>query len=195
LADPVLIHVGNARVAGRRYGVDPADILGVLSVESGTSAGGAPVEPGDHMGPPSFGQFTFATGRRLGVHFGDSRSETDAIARYLVELGYHKDRRRALAAYNGGAGNPQFSYADKVIAAAKRYAGAGGTTAPSPAPSPTSSPGDGQGDGVFDNSVKGDALKGLLWVATIGAGVTLAGLGVSRMVGVRSPLGQIGAAA
>src|SRR4051812_29446669 len=101
--DPVLrFHLGNARIAAKRHGVAVEDILAILRVEGGTSATGAPVAPGDGAGAPSFGQFTFGTARALGVKLGNSASETDAIARYLVQLGYHKDRLRAFGAYNGG---------------------------------------------------------------------------------------------
>jgi hypothetical protein len=177
--DPVLIHLANARKAGQRRGVRPADIMGILSVEGGTSAAGKPVAPGDAAGPPSFGQFTFGTGASLGVDYGDSASETDAIARYLNQLGYQRDAKRAIAAYNGGPGNPQFDYADKVIAAAKRYAGINAGDAPAgDAPAPSSS-----GGPLVDDAKRSGALKALLWVAAIGSGTVLFGLGASRTFG------------
>lgn len=187
--DPVLIHAGNAAIAARKYGVSAADILGILSVEGGTSATGQPVAPGDGAGPPSFGQFTFGTGRALGVKFGDSASETDAIARYLVQLGYHKDRTRAIAAYNGGPGNPQYGYAAKVLNAAKRYAGAGAGASSSATPTTTAAPGatdtpaaSSSGE-LFGQDKRSDLLKALLWVSLAAAGTALAGIGLKQSLG------------
>jgi hypothetical protein len=187
VADPVLIHVRNAQAAGERRNVRPADILGILSVEGGTSATGKPVAPGDRAGPPSFGQFTFGTGASLKVRYGDSASETDAIARYLNQLGYQSDRKRAIAAYNGGPGNPQFDYADKVIAAAKRYTGLNPKGDPSPA---AATPDDGQEDGrLIDEKKRSGAVTALLWVTLVGAGTVLFGLGASRSFGLRASSG------
>lgn len=181
MADPVLIHAGNAAKAGRKYGIDPAVILGILSVEGGTNPDGSPKAPADGAGPASYGQFTFGTGRALGVHYGNSASETDAIGRYLNQLGYQKDPQRAIAAYNGGPSNPQYGYAKKVLAAAGRYKGVGGTSAPSTS---GSSSGSGQ---LFGSSERSGALKALVWVAFVGVGASIAGLGLSRVVGVRNP--------
>lgn len=132
MSDPVLIHRAAAAAAGLRYHVDPADILGILSVEGGTSSTGQPVAPGDGAGPASYGQFTYETGKALGVKFGNSVSEVNAIAKYLNDLGYQKDRKKALAAYNGGPGNPQYDYADKVITASQKYGGKGDDKGGSP---------------------------------------------------------------
>jgi hypothetical protein len=188
VTDPVArFHAANAKAAGARYGVDPADILAIMFVEGGTSASGAPVRPGDGAGPPSYGQFTFGTGRALGVQFGNSASETDAIARYLVQLGYKKDRRRAFGAYNGGPGNPQMGYADKVIAAAKRYAGIGGgpvTSTPTPSSSDTGSSGGGGGRGLAQRLI-GGLPRLLLIVALFGGGLALAYVGLRDTTGAR----------
>lgn len=107
--------------ASKRYGIPREILFGILEVEGGTDASGRPVKPKDGAGPPSYGQFTYGTGKDLGVRYGDSNSEVDAIARYLIQLGWKKDKKRAVAAYNGGAGNPQYSYADKVFKAAEHY--------------------------------------------------------------------------
>lgn len=184
-ADPVLrFHLGNARIAARKYGVRVEDILGILRVEGGTSATGAPVAPGDGAGPPSFGQFTFGTGRSLGVKFGNSASETDAIARYLVQLGYHKDRLRALGAYNGGPGNPQMGYAAKVDAASKAYRGASGSSATGPATIPTADPSTqstvSAGGELIGADKRSGLLKALTWVALVTGGLALAGIGITR---------------
>jgi hypothetical protein len=189
--DPVLrFHLGNARIAARKYGVRVEDILAILHVEGGTSATGAPVAPGDGAGPPSFGQFTFGTGRSLGVKFGNSASETDAIARYLVQLGYHKDRLRAIGAYNGGPANPQMGYAAKVDRAAKAYRGASGgsaTTTPATTPTaggePTTTAAGGELIGADKRS---GLLKALTWVALVTGGLALTGIGITRTAGSAS---------
>jgi hypothetical protein len=191
VTDPVLIHAGNARNAARKWGIPASVILGILSVEGGTDSQGRPVAPGDGAGPPSFGQFTYGTGAQLGVKYGDSASETDAIGRYLTQLGYQKDPTRAIAAYNGGPGNPQYGYANKVLAAAKHYAGlSGGGAAPSPANGSagvqaTAAPEDSSGAGLFGTTERSGAVRALTYTALTVAGVALAGLGISRTAGLR----------
>lgn len=186
--DPVLMHVGNARRAAKRYGVAAADIMGILSVEGGTSSSGRPVAPRDGAGPASYGQFTYGTGASLGVKYGDSASETDAVARYLVQLGYKDDRTRAIAAYNGGPGNPQYDYAAKVENAAKRYAGAGTTTGGAAAPDEPATPAtsSSSGGGLIDEGKRSDALKALTWVGLAAGGTALIGLGLTRTVGLKA---------
>jgi hypothetical protein len=186
--DPVLrFHLGNARIAARKYGVRVEDILAILHVEDGTSATGAPVAPGDGAGAPSFGQFTFGTARALGVKLGNSASETDAIARYLVQLGYHKDRLRAFGAYNGGPGNPQMGYAAKVDQASKAYRGASGSSATTtPATVPTG--GDGSttaaaGGELIGADKRSGLLKAVTWVALVTGGLALTGIGITRTTG------------
>lgn len=114
-------HLQNAIAAGNKNNVAPADILAILEVEGGTDKNCRPVAPGDGLGPPSYGQFITATGKALGVQYGNSASETDAIARYLNELGYQDNRILSFAKYNGGPGNPQHTYSLKVDFAARKY--------------------------------------------------------------------------
>lgn len=143
MADPVLIHASNAAAAAERYGIPASVLLGILSVEGGTDGQGRPVAPADGAGPPSFGQFTYGTGKGLGIKYGDSASEVDGIARLLLQDGWKNDPDRAIGAYNGGIGNPQMGYAAKVRAAAARYVGfdTGASSAPSSgASSPSSAP-------------------------------------------------------
>lgn len=182
MADPVLIHAGNARAAARKHRVRVEHIMGILSVEGGTSEDGKPVKPGDGLGPPSYGQFITATGAALGVKYGDSASETDAIARYLNQLGYQKDPKRAIAAYNGGPGNPQYTYADKVINAAKRYVGADGPASPAASPSAPA-----RDTGALGIDVRSGATRALLWTVLVAAGVALAVMGASRAAGMGVP--------
>lgn len=184
MTDPVLIHAANAKKAGAKWGVDPAVILGLLSVEGGTSSSGKPVAPHDGAGPPSYGQFTYATGSSYGVKFGDSASETDAIGHYLHDLGYSSDPRTAIAKYNGGPGNPQYSYADKVLSAAKRY-GAGaitGTSAPAPSAGAQPTVAATQGSDLFADKASG--LKyASTWLVVLLAGLAVAAIGVNRSFG------------
>lgn len=191
--DPVLVHVANARAAAARYGVRVEDILGILSVEAGTDKSGNPVAPGDHAGPPSFGQFTYGTGRALGIKYGDSASETNGIARYLVQLGYKSNRERAIAAYNGGPGNPQFTYAAKVDAAARRYIGVGegvGAADPlTPAPAGSSSgvDVDGIAGWLFGPLLK-QVPEALLYIALVVGGAAMAYVGIKRTAGARQAI-------
>lgn len=183
--DPVLMHVGNARRAGRKYGIPAAVILGILHVEGGTDSRGRPVRPADGAGPPSYGQFTFGTGAAYGVRFGDSASETDAIARYLRDLGFDKNPERAIAAYNGGPGNPQYGYARKVINAARRYAGAGHDPKP-PSPNVDATRTDDEAPGgLVGAAEKTGAVRAITWLSLAAAGTVLLGLGTSRALGAR----------
>lgn len=194
MSDPVLIHTANAIKAGQRWGIPPSVILGILSVEGGTSASGKPVAPGDGAGPPSYAQATFGTGATYHVQYGNSASETDFIGHYLHDLGYDTDPTRAIAAYNGGPGNPQYSYASKVLAAAKHYTGlgAGDTTTPtsssSTAPATTDTTSDTSSDsggGLFGATERSGAVRALLYVSLAAGGVALAGLGIFRTTGLR----------
>jgi hypothetical protein len=187
MSDPVLIHAANAKAAGAKYHIDPAVILGILSVEGGTSPTGKPVAPADGAGPPSFGQFTYGTGKSLGITYGDSKSEVFGIARYLNQLGYQTDPRRAVAAYNGGPGNPQYSYASKVFSAATRY---GSGTIKNAPPASSSSPSSGaqqtidatQGSTLFSDKASG--LKyASVWMAVVLGGLAVAGVGINRSLG------------
>lgn len=191
MSDPVLIHAGNAAKAARKWGIPASVILGILSVEGGTSATGKPVAPADGAGPPSYGQFTYGTGAELGVKYGDSASETDAIGRYLTQLGYDKDPTRAIAAYNGGPGNPQYGYAAKVLAAAKHYTGLGSTSSAPPATSSGTDTASSTGDdsssaGLFGATERSGAVRALTYTALAVGGVALAGLGIFRTAGLRT---------
>lgn len=127
-ANPIMVHRQWVLKYHDKYKIPAAVVFGVLEVEGGTDDRGRPVAPGDGAGPPSFGQFTFGTGKALGVQYGNSQSEVDAIYRYLLQLGYKVSQsadspanKRAIGGYNGGPGNPQLDYAEKVLAAAKKY--------------------------------------------------------------------------
>lgn len=120
------------RAAGAQYGIPPAVLAGLSSVESNL---------GQNTGPSSAGavgimQFLPSTARGLGVNPNDPRSAIFGTAKYLVQLGYHQNPLRALGAYNGGPGNPQLSYARQVMSEAQRLAPEFGGSASLGAPLP-----------------------------------------------------------
>jgi hypothetical protein len=180
MADPVLIHARNAKAAGAKYHIDPAILLGLLSVEGGTGKDGRPVRPGDGAGPASYGQFTTGTGQALGIHYGNSKSEVDGVARYLNQLGYQKTPALAIAKYNGGPGNPQPDYARKVISASKRYGASSLQNAPAGSSSPVPATKSG---GLFDAGQQHGMLYALLFVATLLTGAVLVGVGLNHAAG------------
>jgi hypothetical protein len=188
-SDPVLMHARNAVDASKKYGIPASVILGVLSVEGGTSPDGRPVAPGDGLGPPSYGQFTTGTGASLGIKYGDSRSETFGVARYLSQLGYSKDPERAIGAYNGGPGNPQPAYAAKVEAAAKHYLGFDDGTATAPSSSVNASAGAsaGSSSGAAGSTF---ARVGLI-AALVLAAVVMIAAGAARATGLRGSAEQL----
>jgi hypothetical protein len=188
--DPVLMHAANAQAAQRRYGIPASVILGLLAVEGGTDEHGRPVKPADGAGPPSYGQFTFGTGRSLHVRYGDSSSEVDAVARYLLQLGWGKDPTRAIAAYNGGPGNPQYGYAAKVQTAAKRYVSfdSGGGANPLHLPAPPAGAGVEAGGSLLDAQQHSTLVRFGVTAALVLVAVAAVVAGVSRAAGVRSPL-------
>lgn len=72
-------------------------------------------------------QFVPSTARTYGVHAGLSRravkSQVFGHAHYLHDLGFSQNRRRAIASYAGGPGNPQYGYAQSVLSLAPSYRG------------------------------------------------------------------------
>lgn len=105
--------------AGAKYGI-PANVLaGIASVETNL---------GDNISTSSTGaqglmQFEPSTAKSLGVNPYNARSAIFGAAKLLVQSGYHKNPRFAIGAYNGGAGNPQYGYADQVLSEANRLKG------------------------------------------------------------------------
>jgi hypothetical protein len=110
------------RMASKRYGI-PANVLaGLIKVESSWNPNA--VSPAGAFGLTQFMPGT-ATGYgvRRGSDHGAVASQILGAAHYLKDLGYAKNRSFALGAYNGGPGNPQYGYADDVMAAAAGYSG------------------------------------------------------------------------
>ncbi len=112
------------RQAGERYGVDPALLAAVASVESGFN----PLAQSP-AGAQGLMQFMPATAREMGVDSFDPASAIDGAARYLRrELERFGSVELASAAYNAGAnavkrygGVPPFSetqnYVRKILSA------------------------------------------------------------------------------
>lgn len=178
--DPVLRWVGDARVASKATGVPVDVLLGLVAVESGGVEGRT-----SSAGAGGLTQFMPGTARSYAVNVapGHAPSQLMGAARYLVDLGYHRDPARALASYNGGPGKPQFGYAAKVQAAARRYRGAGGTPAPAqPSSSPAAAAPDASGELVTAQR-RSDLVRAVTWVGLATGGIALAGLGVRRTVG------------
>lgn len=105
--------------AGKKYGIPASVLAGVADVETN---GGANISVSS-AGAQGLMQFMPSTAAGLGVNPADPRSAIFGAAKLLVQYGYHSDPMRALGAYNGGPGNPQYSYASLVMSNAKRLAG------------------------------------------------------------------------
>src|SRR5262245_26351501 len=125
--------------AGRQYGIPPRVLAGVADVETN---GGAYIRPSS-AGAVGLMQFMPSTAAGLGINPMNARQAVFGAARYLNQLGYQSNPLRALGAYNGGPGNPQYGYANQVMAEANRLApalqrfGAGNAPAISTSLSPT----------------------------------------------------------
>jgi soluble lytic murein transglycosylase-like protein len=177
---PVLQWAGLAQKYGAQYGIPPAVLLGLIDVESGGREGLT-----SSTGAQGITQFEPSTARSYGVTFGNAESEVRGAAHYLVDLGAHNDLRTALAKYNGGPGNPQYSYADTVLSRAKRYGSLKpGDVSPGLISAPTA-PG----------TPPSGFLPGLTRVALVAGGAVLAITGISRAAGVRNPLAAAAKAA
>lgn len=191
MSDPVLFHAAAAADAETTWGIPASVLLALLSVEGGTNADGTPRAPADGAGPPSYGQFTYSTGKSLGVKYGDSESEVNAVARYLTQLGYKANPRRAIAAYNGGPGNPQYSYAEKVLGRRSTYLGFDGGH--NPVTQPAS-----QGDtkatgGLLSQSQSSGVVRFAIGATLVGAAIAGMGVGVTRAAGVGTKVKELAA--
>lgn len=122
---PALLPVFQA--AGHAANIPASVLAGIASVESNL---------GQNIGPSSTGaygmmQFEPSTAQGLGVNVHDPRSEIFGAARLLNQYGYQQNPARAIGAYNGGPGNPQYGYARQVLAESQRLSkeirGAGST--------------------------------------------------------------------
>jgi hypothetical protein len=198
--DPVLSYVGDAQAAQRATGI-PADVLlGLVSIESGGREGLT-----SSAGAQGLTQFIAGTARAYNVDVrpGHARSQIMGAARYLVDLGFKDDPELALKKYNAGPGNPSAAgdYGKKVLAAARRYRGAG--SAPSPASGGGRRPVSGSvgavgtagaGQGLIGEQERSGALRALTWTALAASGVVVIALGVGQSLGLRKTFrGALGA--
>lgn len=185
----VLRWAGLARRYGGQYEIPPETLLGLIEVESGGNEGET-----SSAGAGGLTQFMPGTAATYDVDVrpGHAESQIRGAAKYLHDLGYSKDPRNALASYNAGPGNPGAAgdYPEKVLAAAKKYAGVGGTVGgtvsagtsdePSaPADSDTSA-------GLFGANVRSGAVRALVFVLIVAAALALAFIGVSRASGAQA---------
>jgi soluble lytic murein transglycosylase-like protein len=183
--DPVLHWEGYAVEAEHLTGVPAEVLLGLVSVESGGKEGLT-----SSAGAGGLTQFMPGTAKTYGVDTrpGHARSQIIGAAKYLKALGYDKDPKHALAAYNGGPGNAHLAvtqkYADNVLAAAKRYKGAVGASktagrdTKTPAPRDTSD-GSEWGGGLLSPLFEG-VSKGFIYIALIAVAGALMFIGVRR---------------
>ncbi len=117
--------------AGRKYHIDPSVLAGVASVETNLGADRSTSSAG------AVGLMQFEPGTAAGLHIDplNDQQAIDGAAQLLNQYGYQQNATRAIGAYNGGPGNPQYSYASQVLSEAKRLGGqltgvgAGTTTA------------------------------------------------------------------
>lgn len=175
-------YAGLASQAQRETGVPAHVLLGLIEVESG----------GDRWAVSSAGarwstQFIPGTAAAYGVTGDSVRSQVFGAARYLRDLGYAQNPTKALASYNAGPNNWQvgLGYARDVLGRSKRYSGVGATDGKPNASTPhRPAPDQDEGQGLLERWGEG-ALHGLLWVALVGAGATMAGIGLSRAGGLR----------
>jgi soluble lytic murein transglycosylase-like protein len=186
MADQVLRWAGLARRAQQQTGVPASVLLGVIWHESRGI-------PGQTSSAGAQGITQFMPGTAASYHVdvspGHEWSQILGTAHYLNDLGYARDPRAALAAYAGGPGNPQYGYADEVLAASRRYAGAGGTSAsPAAATSSGTDTTPATGDtstGLFGTTQRSGAVRALTYTALTVAGAALAALGIVRTSGLR----------
>lgn len=184
--DAVLAYAPLAAKSGGRWGIPPATLLGLITVESG----GNPASVSS-TGAKGLTQFMPATAAQY--HVGtDAASQVDGAAHYLHDLGYAKDAHLALSSYNAGPGNPGAAgpYAANVLAAAGRYRGLGPSSGAQDAVSapqaPTGAPqATGGAGGPLSASKRSDLLKWALYALLIIGGGALVLLGITRVSGLR----------
>lgn len=131
-----------ARRAATRYGVDPDIFVAQLRQESGLRMGVT-----SPAGARDIAQFMPGTAKSYGVTLGDGKAadDLDGAARYMRDnlKTFGGDYRKALAAYNAGAGAVQKYGGVPPYAETQNYVttilGNAGKSRGQPAPSPTGS--------------------------------------------------------
>jgi hypothetical protein len=117
--------------ASRRFRIPEAVLKGLIDIESSGNPNAV-----SSAGARGLTQFMPATARSYGVRFGSSRgavrSQIYGAARYLADLGYAKNPRKALASYNAGPGNYKagLGYAQNVLSKARQHGSLSAPNAP-----------------------------------------------------------------
>jgi len=170
---------GLFQAAGNKYHIPPAVLAGVASVETNLGANATT----SSTGATGLMQFEPATASSLGVNPADPASAIDGAARLLNQYGYQSNPTRAIGAYNGGPGNPQYGYASQVLSESKRLAGqltgAAPPTAGAASSSSTAAPASSSSSGLFDK-VPGELKYAAVWLGALGLGVYLLYTGTDR---------------
>lgn len=186
MSQTVLQWAGLYQQASQETGIPASTLAGLVQIESGGRPG--LTSSADAQG---ITQFIPGTAREYSVDVrpGQERSQVFGAARYLRDLGYAENPKKALASYNAGPGNYRagLGYADNVMAAAQNYRqldGAAGLATNTAASSETTA--GTTGGGLLNPDRKRALLSGLLWLGLVGLGVTLATLGAARLTGARS---------
>jgi hypothetical protein len=104
--------------AGQAEKIPPEVLAGVASVE--TNLGGNRAT--SSTGAQGLMQFEPGTAKGLGINPLDDRAAIFGAAKLLNQYGYQTNPTRAIGAYNGGPGNPQYGYASQVLSESRRLA-------------------------------------------------------------------------
>jgi len=105
--------------AGAANKIPPEVLAGIASVE--TNLGGNIAT--SSTGAQGLMQFEPGTAKGLGVNPANAASAINGAAKLLNQYGYQSNPLRAIGAYNGGPGNPQYGYANQVMSEASRLKG------------------------------------------------------------------------
>lgn len=178
----VLRWAGLARRAEAQTGVPAHVLLGLVEIESGGIEGRT-----SSAGAGGLTQFMPSTAREYNVNVapGHAWSQILGAAKYLKDLGFDRDRVLALKSYNAGPGNPGAAgdYADKVLAAARKYTGVGGNV-PAAASGTVEAAARPASGGVLGTDVRSGATRALVWTSLVAGGVALAVIGTGRAAGL-----------
>jgi hypothetical protein len=116
---PTKFHKKQAVKAGKRYGIPPKVLLGLMEQESGFNAGAV-----SSAAAQGLTQFIPSTAKAYGVQYGTSKkaqkTQIQGAAKYLKDLGFRSNKKNALGRYYGSTSAP---YASEVLAKSKKYKG------------------------------------------------------------------------
>lgn len=138
-------------------------------------------------------QFLPSTARSYGVKPGDAQSQVTGMAHYLHALNVGKDPVNALDHHYGGPAAGGYYASLLQIAKSRGYHTAGdGTIAPAGASS-AGAGGDASAAAGGGSDTSG-LVKGIVRVGLVIGGAVTAGIGISRLTGLRAPGGTPGTA-